>query len=98
MLRSEKRSLAFHRAIAERLADDGDVLVVARERVAEWLRTGAVHPTYAAAWQAIFAGDPRSVAAAIVAETEEACALRQVSPFAGVLSPRERWRLWRESA
>jgi hypothetical protein len=25
------------------------------------------------------------------------CALRQCSPFAGVLSPRERWRILREA-
>jgi hypothetical protein len=28
---------------------------------------------------------------------ERMTALRQVSPFAGALPPRERWRIWRET-
>ena len=32
---------------------------------------------------------------AMVQETESAYALRQATPFAGALDPRERWRLWR---
>lgn len=41
----------------------------------------------------------RVVAARLAREprlVEEARELRQSSPFAGALSPRERWRIWRE--
>jgi hypothetical protein len=31
-----------------------------------------------------------------VDESEEARALRQVTPFAGAIDPRTRWRIWRE--
>lgn len=93
--RNERTSLAYHRVIAERLLADASVLAAAQRRVARWRREGSVHRRYADAWQEILARDPHDVAALLMDEGPSATALRQVSPFAGVLTPRERWRLWR---
>ena len=93
--RAEERSLAYHRVIAERLRLDPSMLSVARARVRGWLE--AEHqPTYACAWSEILQQDVEAIAAFLVDDSERACELRQSSPFAGVLSPRERWALWRE--
>lgn len=92
---AEARSLAYHRAIAERLAADPAIVERARERVRGWL---ASHPDahYAAAWSAILARAIPEIVAFLVDDGERATELRQSTPFAGALAPRERWRIWRE--
>lgn len=54
-------------------------------------------PTYARGWSEILAQDVASIARFLVDPGERARELRQSSPFAGYLSPRERWQLWRET-
>ncbi|MCL2724505.1 MAG: hypothetical protein FWD69_08720 [Polyangiaceae bacterium] len=85
----------MHRAIAERLRAEPWILERARKRVREWGERGDVHPAYVAAWAIVLLEAPEDVAALLVDESERARALRQVTPFAGVLDARERWRLWR---
>jgi len=95
--RPRRVSLVLHRAVAERLREDPAVLGRARARVRSWRETGQVHPFYVDRWEEALRGTPEEVAARIVDPGEQACALRQVSPFAGVLLPRERWALWRSA-
>jgi hypothetical protein len=94
----EERSIAMHRAIARRLPSEPALLEAARRRVEQWLATGAVHPDYARAWHAILNQPLERIALALVEESEDARALRQTSPFAGALEPRERWRIHRQVA
>jgi hypothetical protein len=91
---AEERSLAYHRVIAERLLRDPRILAAARRTVERWLQDSPP-PHYAAAWRAVLAGDAASVAAFITDPGERARELRQSTPFAGVLSPQERWAIWR---
>lgn len=93
--RAEHRSLAYHRAIAARLPAEPALLENARLRVMDWRRTGEVHARYADVWAAVLVLPLELARAALVAETEAMTAARQSSPFAGALSPRERWRLFR---
>ena len=94
---AEERSIAYHRVIAVRILEDSAVLEQARARVRQWLGTLRPIPTYAAAWDEILASDVHAIAAFLVDPGERARELRQSSPFAGALSPRERWQLWRET-
>ncbi len=91
----EARSLALHRAVAARLLADPRVLERARARVCTWLAQGSVAPRWAAAWREALAAPPERVAALLCDDSERARALRQTSPFAGVLDPRARWAIWR---
>ena len=93
---AEARSLAYHRVIAERLAADATLRARARARVASWRTTGEVHLTYVAAWEQALASSTDDLARLLTDPGEEARTLRQSSPFAGALSPRERWAIWRE--
>jgi len=92
---AEERSLAYHRMVAERIERDPGIVERARERVRSWLLEGR-SPYYARAWDEVLSGAPDRLRAALVSDTAEARALRQATPFAGVLDPRERWRLWRD--
>lgn len=94
---AEARSLAYHQAIAEKLAGDAAVLERARARVAGWLRS-APEAHHARAWAEVLARPLPDIARFLVDEGEAACELRQSTPFAGELPPRERWRLWQEVA
>jgi len=94
---AEERSVAYHRAIAERLGHRGEILENARQRVATWLGEEDRAPFYARKWAEVLSGDARSIAAFLVERSDLASELRQSSPFAGALEPQERWRIWRET-
>jgi len=94
---AEERSVAYHRAIAERLLAQPEVLEGARRRVQTWLAAGDRAPFYARKWAEILDQDPPAVAAFLVARTELADELRQSTPFLGVLKPHERWKILRET-
>lgn len=94
---AERRSLAYHRAIAARLVDPG-VIDRARDRVRQWSTRGDVSTYYVDAWRGLLDRPVAELAALLGEESEQMTALRQVSPFAGVLDPRTRWRIWRSVA
>ena len=93
---AELRSIALHRAIADRLRHDPSLLEDARARLARWRDAGALHVEYAAEWQHALDLPLDDLCALLVADTERARDLRQCTPFAGAVDPRERWRIWRE--
>ena len=92
---AEERSLELHRAVAERLRADPALVERARDRVARWLREGTVARPYAEAWQAALGRPLEELTGFLVDPGEHACRMRQTSPFAGVLAPRERWDILR---
>src|SRR5688500_10025773 len=93
----EERSLALHAEVAARLRRDPHLLAGVRARVEGWLSgIGPTHPRYAAAWRALLATDPDATCAALVDPGERMRAMRQCTPFAGIVDPRTRWRIWRE--
>lgn len=88
---AERRSLAYHALVAERL-DDG-LVEDARERVERLASEGHLHARYAQRWRALLTRPPADIARAILADTQEGRDLRQNSPFAGVLNEQERRRI-----
>jgi len=94
---AEERSIAYHSAIAERLEEQPEILANARRRVEGWLASREGARFYARKWAEVLAGDTPTVAAFLVDRSELAIELRQSSPFAGALNPRERWKIWRET-
>ncbi len=93
---AEERSIAYHRLIAERLPYRPEVLDMARRRVATWLSSSSHVPFYAKKWAEVLAGDVTSIAAFLTERSELAIELRQSTPFAGAITPQERWKIWRE--
>jgi hypothetical protein len=86
----------MHRFVGERLRAEPELLERVRARVRGWLRDGSVHPHYARRWAEALAGPLEDLVALLADPGEEACALRQASPFAGLIDNRTRWRIWRE--
>ena len=93
---AEERSLAYHRAVAGRLASEPGLIVAARARAERWASSGERSSPYARRWLELLALPIELLRAALVDPSETGRSLRQATPFAGALDARERWRLWRE--
>jgi len=83
----------MHHVIAERL--DRDSVARARARLARWDGAGRIHPHYAEAWRRWLDLPLDELRGRLRDPDEGARAMRSVSPFAGELPPRERWRILR---
>ena len=95
----EQRILARHRLIAERLqADPERVLAHSRANLERWARAYPDEqvPGWLREWQELLERPLADVLAILLSESENARRLRSSSPFAGIVSPRERWAINRE--
>jgi hypothetical protein len=92
---AELRSLAYHRAIAARLTTEPDLIVRARVRIERDATRATTHPAWAAVWRRLLALPPDELAGALIDPGEAMTAARQATPFAGALTAKERWSLWR---
>ncbi len=92
---AEERSLAFHRAVAEKIRLEPALLDLARHRVSHTILTGARSAGLAREWSEVLSRPLPEILAFLVDEGEKAIELRQATPFAGMIDPRERWRIWR---
>ncbi|MBI4904594.1 MAG: hypothetical protein HY820_13215 [Acidobacteria bacterium] len=88
--RIDQRSIAMHRAIAEKLLANPGLLNVAKENLERWMPTSGRSRPYMDAWREILSMPLEDIARMIQEDTERMRALRQCSPFAGSLTPRER--------
>ncbi len=91
---AEARGLAYHRAVAVRLEQDPSLLDGVRERLDEWVAAGGRSSGYAREWRRLVDLPLPELLAVMVDEGEHARALRQATPFAGLITPQERWRIW----
>ena len=89
--RAELRSLAYHRAVARRL--NSRLIAEARSRLVRWERERHIDPGYAAEWQRVLSWPVPRIRRFISQDSQRARDLRQNSPFAGVLSEREREKI-----
>ncbi len=94
----DQRSLALDRLIADKLERRPDLLQVAHQNLERWITESRGRPLRAhLEWRDLLARTPLPELLRLLrSETEEARRLRQSSPFAGLLSPEERWRILRE--
>lgn len=98
-IRIEKRSIALHRAIADRIRTNPRLMEKARENLQKYLDQFAQEnrplPKSLSEWQDILTNRSReAVLEFLVSSGETAGRLRQSSPFAGILTPKERWKIY----
>ena len=94
---ADVRSLALHREVARRLRAEPELLVGVRARVDAWRSTGSVSPHYVIAWSTILDGPHEELLALLERDDDDAAALRQATPFLGILDARQRWEIWRQA-
>lgn len=94
--RIDRRSLELHRAIAAKLRQQPGLLAVAAENLDRWQAGAGRSAIYLKTWREIVDGPFEELLRLIVVDDERMTALRQASPFAGVLVPKERWAIYRQ--
>lgn len=90
--RSQLRSIAYHREIAQQL--NADLMALALGNLIRAEIRGTTHPAYIARWRQLLDGPRDGLVAALQADNEIMRDLRQCTPFAGALTPQRRWQLW----
>jgi hypothetical protein len=87
----DERSLAFGRAIAEKLQSHPEFIDRARQTLQRWMITASprVRPTLQE-WLTILNGEFTDVIAVLTGTDQRSTRLRQSNPFTGVLSNSER--------
>ena len=98
-IRIEERSIALHRAIADRIRTNPRLMEKARENLQKYLdqcaQENRTAPKSLTEWQDILTHRPwEAVLEFLVSSGESAGRLRQSSPFAGILTPKERWKIY----
>jgi hypothetical protein len=92
--RIERRSLALHRTVAAKLREQPDLLAIAIGNLDRWsAKSGGPQP-YWDAWREILRRPFEEVLTLIEEDSPRMTELRQSTPFAGVLDPKERWRVY----
>jgi hypothetical protein len=91
----EARSLAMHCLIAQKIARDPRLLDIARRNLGAWsARYGDSPPGALEEWRTILRRPWHEIADIITDSGETSTRLRQSSPFAGVLTPAERSKVY----
>jgi hypothetical protein len=91
----DERSLALAQAVAARIDRDPqrEGLRLARENCARWLQKDASPAILE--WQRLLGQEWESVREVLLDEGQLGQRLRQSTPFCGILTPRERWDVYR---
>ena len=92
--RLDQRSLEMHRAIARKLRAHPASLEIAHDNLERWSRTAGRSQPYWDEWRKILARPLPEILDLLEEESERMTALRQATPFAGVLEPAERWAIY----
>lgn len=91
----EARSLAMHALVAHKIERDPKLLDIAHANLARWReRWNEEPPAWFQEWRAILRRSWPEIASLITEPSEDGARLRQSSPFAGVLTPAERSRIY----
>lgn len=88
---AELRSVAYHRAVAERL--DEQLVHDARQRLHRWREEERMDRRHVERWEEILTWPPPRIAELLAEDSPRGRDLRQSSPFAGALTEPERRRI-----
>ncbi len=91
LTRAERRSLALHGRVLDHLLSDPDgVRGRARRNLSVMREANPGSAPWLDEWERLLDAPLHELGAVLISADEQACALRQSSPFAGVLSHEER--------
>lgn len=96
-VRLEEWSIRLHALVADKLRQDPQGVIAKARRNLSVIRRihGLAVEGYARRWEALIAGPVEDLVRVMISPSPEARELRQCTPFAGVLTPKERWAAYR---
>ena len=92
--RIDQRSIALHRAIAQKLLEKPEFLEVAQGNLERWMAGESRSKPYFESWKRLLARPLAELIPLLTEDSEAMRAMRQTTPFTGVLTPRERWAIY----
>ena len=93
--RSDVRSIALHRAIANKLRADPALWNIPMHNISRWKNRMDGPATAVREWENVLNTRSREqILSVLESESEESVRLRSSSPFTGILSDRERKRIF----
>jgi len=93
----DARTLTMHRRIVDKIRAEPALFAIVRDNLERW--RGQVTPgtqIYLDAWQALVDQGIDACLGMALERSERGYAMRQSSPFAGVLTNKERWEVLRQ--
>lgn len=94
-LRIDARSIALHRAAGEKIRANPSLLQRVSGNLERWIAENSQSMPYFQDWKEILKQPLPALLAHLVEPSERMAALRQSSPFAGLLAPKERWAIYK---
>jgi len=95
--KSVLRSLALHEEVARRWREEpAEVRAFARRNIERFRALNPSSRTYLDEWARLLDGPESDLQRVLCSDDDHSATLRSCSPFAGLVSARERWRIWRE--
>ena len=93
----DARSFAMHRLITQKIERDPSLMQIPASNLTRWQHDVCANSqAYISAWQALLRQGLQASLRVATEDSEYARAMRQCSPFAGVLTPAERWQFLRD--
>ena len=96
----DRRSLALHKLVAEKIRKNPELFEIAKNNVVEWRKIkDRSQKSYIDEWERILESGVDAALEVVTEDASRARRLRQSSPFAGVLTEEERLsflKKWRE--
>lgn len=88
----DRRSLALHQLIAEKIRRDPDLFENVKRTLARWSKIVCANSQpYVKEWQRLVDLGIEECLSMATEDSERANAMRQASPFCGILTSEERW-------
>lgn len=84
----------MHRAISAKLRQTPELIGVAKDNLRRWRQSAGRSAPYVDAWENLVAQPLEEMLTILEQDSEEMRAMRQASPFAGVLTAKERWKIY----
>jgi hypothetical protein len=94
--RGERKSLAYHEAVAERLCADPSLVGIVRTRLQWYRERNPSSASYYDQWASLLSGPLSELINVMVGTSSECCAMRQENPFVDLISQRERAAIYRQ--
>jgi hypothetical protein len=88
----------MHRAIADKLRARPELIEIAWDNIERWYESSGGAKPYLDQWRRLLEYPPEELFSLMCRDDERMAALRQSSPFAGVLEPKERWAIYERFA
>lgn len=90
----DQRSIILHSHVASKIRNQPNLLNIVKINLSKLIETNKASQIYLKKWSDLLDKPMNIILEALVEDSEEMREMRQASPFSGVLTPQERWKIY----